>query len=156
MPARSTFATACTGLALLLTLAGCQKPSAGATLVSDGNTVHVQASQYCRSGKVLTQGNECPGTGPAVTVFKVGQGNQVGVDVDKVVANHGWYLYDADAKTAYAVQNTHYTTFIADYTNRPAVGIINLQIREVDHQPTSDKDHPKIIGLWAITLQQKG
>jgi hypothetical protein len=155
MPARRTYVTAATGAALLAALSGCQKPSAGVTLVSDGSTVHAEASAYCRDGKVLVRGNECPGTGPALTVFKVDQGGSVGVDVDKKLAESGWYVYDADAQEKSAVKDGHYTTFFANFTNRPTIGIINLEVRQVDHRPTSDSDIPRITGRWRFELVQK-
>jgi hypothetical protein len=155
MPARRAFVTASTGLALLTTLAGCQKPSAGVTLVSDGSTVHAQASEYCRDGKVLVRGDECPGSGPHLTVFKVDQGGSIGVDVDKKLSESGWYIYDSDAQQKSAVKDGHYTTFVADFTNRPTIGIINLEVRQVDHKPTTDADVPKIVGLWRFQLVQK-
>lgn len=155
MPARRALVTACTGIALLTTLAGCQKPSAGVTLVSDGNSVHAQASEYCRDGKVLVRGNECPGTGPQLTVFRVDQGGSVGVDVDKKLTESGWYIYDGDAQQKSAVKDGHYATFVADFSNRPTVGIINLEIRQVDHQPKADADIPKIVGQWKFQLVQK-
>jgi hypothetical protein len=155
MPARRAFVTGFTGLALMGTLAGCQKPSAAVTLVSNGDTVRAQASEYCRDGKVLVSGNECPGTGPHLTVFKVDQGGSVGVDVDKKLSESGWYIYDSDAQQKSAVKDGHYTTFVADFTNRPTIGIINLEVRQVDHKPTTDADVPKIVGLWRFQLVQK-
>lgn len=155
MPARRPLATALTGIAVLLGLAGCQKPSPGVTLVSAGSSVHSQAVEFCRGATFLTNGNECPGTGKGVTVLQVGQGELVGIDVDKKLADTGWYIYDADAQQRSAVKSKLYASFIADFTNRPVAGVINLEVREVDHQPTSNTDAPKLIGQWKFQLVQK-
>jgi hypothetical protein len=144
------------GAAALLSLAGCQKPSAGITLVSDRTSVHFEAQEFCRDGKVLVRGDECPGTGPSSPqLFTVRQGAEVGIDVDKKLADSGWYVVDLDAQTRYAVQDTHYSSFTADFTNRPVAGVIHLEVRQVDHQPKSDADMPKVVGQWKFQLLAK-
>jgi hypothetical protein len=155
MPARRPILAVAACAALLVSLAGCQKPSPGVTLVSHGSTVHFQAAAYCRDAKVLVVGDECPGTGPQVKVFRVRQGDSVGVDVDRTLAQHSWYLYDSDAQQRSAVKDSHYTTFVADFSNRPRVGVIDLEVREVSHTPASDKDLPPVIGRWRFQLVQK-
>ncbi|MGZ6826268.1 MAG: hypothetical protein ACXVGH_05705 [Mycobacteriales bacterium] len=157
MPARRPAVTALVGAAALLSLAGCQKPSAGITLVSDRSSVHFQAQEFCRDGKALVRGDECPGTGPkGPQLFHVREGAEVGIDVDKKLADSGWYVVDLDARTQYAVQTTHYSAFQADFRNRPVAGVIHLEVRQVDHAPKSDSDVPKIVGQWKFQLIEKG
>jgi hypothetical protein len=157
MPAPRPLLTAVAGTALLLTVAGCQKPSPGVTLVSADRSVHAEAVQYCRGGRFLTKanGNECPGTGKAVTVLRVRQGDTVGVDVDKKLADTGWYLYDTDRQQSLGFQDTHYATLVADFANRPLPGVVHLEVREIDHKPKNDKDLPKVLGQWRFQLVVK-
>jgi hypothetical protein len=154
MPARHPFATALTGVAALLTLAGCQKPTPGVTLVNAGSSVHSEAVQFCRDGKFLTKvnGNECPGTGKAVTVLRARQDDRVGVDVDRALTKTGWYVFDTDSQRSYGFEETHYTSIVADFTNRPLAGVIRLEVRQVDHKPKNNQDLPKVIGQWKFQL----
>ncbi|MGB8651039.1 MAG: DUF2771 family protein [Mycobacteriales bacterium] len=154
MPARRPLALALTGAALL-SLTGCQKPTPGVTLASDGRSVHTEANAYCRGGRFLTRENDCPGSTDKITVLRVTPEARVSVDVDSDLADSGWYLYDEDAQRSYAVHDDHYTSFIADFTNRPLPGVIRLQIRQVDHVPHNPSDLPKITGLWKLQLVQQ-
>jgi hypothetical protein len=157
MPARRPLLTALTGAALLLSLAGCQKPSPSVTLVSAGKSVHSEAHQYCRDGKFLTKanGNECPAAGKPVTVLSADQDGLVGVDVAKQLTETGWYLFDLDAQRSYGFQDKHYLSIVADYSNRPVPGVIHLEVRQVDRKPRNDRDLPKVVGQWKFELVQK-
>jgi hypothetical protein len=143
-------------LALLLTVAGCEKPTPGVTVVADGKSVHGEATQYCRGGANLVQGNECPGTSDGTLVLEVRQGDDVAIDVDKEVSDSGWYVVDTDARTRYSYQSSHFTSFQADFSNRPVAGIINLSVLQVKSIPAKDSDVAPVIGQWKITLRQKG
>jgi hypothetical protein len=154
MPARRLPVSALTGTAVLLTLAGCQRPTPGVTLASAGSSVYSEAVQFCRGGKFLTKvnGNECPGTGKAVTVLRARQDDTVGVDVDRALATTGWYVFDTDSQRSYGFEENHHTSIVADFTNRPLAGVIHLEIRQVDHQPKNNQDLPKVIGQWKFQL----
>ncbi len=146
---------AVTGLALLLTLSACERPTPGVTLVTGTRSVHSEALQFCRGGAALTaKKDECPGTQDRVTVLRAEQDGLVGVDVDKKLTKTGWFLYDLDAQRSYGFQDSHYLSFVADYSNRPTTGVINLEVRQVDHKPTGANDLPKVVGLWAFQLVQ--
>ncbi len=141
--------------ALLLALTGCERPTPGVTLVSGGDSVHAQAVQFCRGAGFLTaKKDECPGTQDGVTVLRADQDGLVGVDVDKALTKTGWFLFDLDAQRSYGFQDGHYLSFVADYSNRPTTGLINLEVRQVDHKPTNANDLPKVVGLWAFQLVQ--
>jgi len=145
------------GAGLLLTSA-CQKDSPEVTLVSDGTSTHFAAQEWCTGGATLLTGDECPGTGSSrPAVLKVRDGDQVGIDVDHDLTHPGWYLYDADAKQNVTGLRTdsYYALANVLFQGRPTAGIIHLEIRTVDHAPTSSTDVPKITGQWRFDLVQK-
>jgi hypothetical protein len=137
----------------LLALAGCSKPTPGVTLVSGKKSVHTEASNYC-GGRILTATTECVKRSRP-TVLETRQGDQVGIDVDRDLTKRGWFVLDLDSNTRYSYQDSHYLAFDADFTNRPLPGVINLEVREVEHRPSSDKDLSPVIGIWRFQLVQK-
>ncbi len=146
---------AVTAAALLLTLSACERPTPGVTMVNGSRSVHSEAVQFCRGEAFLSaKKDECPGTQDRVTVLRADQDGLVGVDVDKKLTETGWFLYDLDAQRSYGFQDGHYLSFVADYSNRPTTGVINLEVRQVDHKPVSENDLPKVVGLWAFQLVQ--
>jgi len=132
------------------TLTGCQKPTPGVTLVSGGHTVRTESSVYCRDGQTVAK-MDCSTHPARGQVLRVKQGAQVGVDVDKTLRDHGWLLIDADRKQRSNVQDTHYLTLDANFTGRPTPGIINLEVRSLDHA----SDNATVTGLWRFQLVQK-
>lgn len=153
-PARTARTVAVSG-ALLLTLVSCERPTPGVTLVSGSRSVHAEAAQYCRGAQTLTaRKDECPGTESGVTILRADQDGLVGVDVDKKLTETGWFLYDLDAQRSYGFQDSHYLSFVADFSNRPTPGLINLEVRQVDRAPRDQNDLPKVIGLWSFQVVQ--
>lgn len=150
LPACRTAATVAVGL---LVLSACAKPTPGVTLVSGKKSVYTEATNYC-DGKVLTSVTDCVKR-DRPTVLPARQGDQVGIDVDRTLAKHGWFVIDLDSNTRYSYQDTQYLAFDADFTNRPLPGVINLEVREVQRRPSSDKDLPPVIGIWRFQLVQK-
>jgi len=142
------------GAGILLLAAGCQKPSPAITLVSGGHSTHFEAQQWCRGGKVLVSGNECPGTGPKVLeIVRAAGGDQVGVDVDSDLAEHGWYLFDNDTdQPVLGISTSHYRTFPADFSRSKVTGVAQLEVRTVDHVPTSATDVAKVTGQWVFQV----
>jgi hypothetical protein len=140
------------GAVLLLVLTGCQKPTPGVTLVSGGATVHTESTTYCRAGQSVANNNCVQHTGrDRIGVLRVQQGAVLGIDVDKALAKNGWFLYDADAKARSEVQDTHYFSYTPDFSNRPTLGIINLEIRSTDRVA----DDAQVTGVWRFQLVQK-
>lgn len=154
MPARRPLATTLATAALLLAATGCQKPTPNVTMVSGREAAHAEAYQFCRNGEALTRvdGTQCRGTGKQVTILRAKQDAVVSVDVDSALAKTGWFVFDPDARRSYGLQDEHYTTLVADYTGRPVPGVINLEVRQLDHKPTSDADIPKVTGVWKFQL----
>ncbi len=146
---RRTFATALSVGALLL-LAGCEKPTPGVTVVSGGTSVHTEATTFCRDGQSVEQRN-CVENTDRNPVLRVQQGALVGIDVDKDLSEHGWFLYDADAKARSEIQDTHYFSYTPDFGNRPTRGIINLEIRSTERVAND----ARVTGVWRFQLVQK-
>lgn len=150
MTPRRTAVTTVTGCLALAALAGCTKPTPGVTLVSDGRHVRSEATVYCRDGQTPAK-RDCATSGHGPTVIAVRQGGQLGVDVDKTLAQHGWYLVDVDGKQRTPVQDTHYFSFPVDFSNRPTAGVATYEIRSVDHVAENAKD----TGTWVFQLTQR-
>jgi Protein of unknown function (DUF2771) len=73
----------------LLALSACEKPAPIVTVVSGGDSVYAEASTWCFEGQT---GDECAERETDVTSIPVRAGETVGVDVDKELAEGGWYL----------------------------------------------------------------
>ena len=73
----------------LLALSACEKPAPIVTVVSGGESVWTEASTWCFEGQT---GDECAERETEVTSIPVRAGETVGVDVDKELAEGGWYL----------------------------------------------------------------
>lgn len=137
--------------ALLLALSACERPTPGVTIVSDGKSARTGSALYCRSVADL-DAQRCVETPDEVAVLRVAQGGQIGIDVDKKLADKGWYVVDADAKQRSAVQDEHYFTIQADFTDRPVDSVINLEIRSLDRVA---EDGARVLGVWRFQILQK-
>ena len=73
----------------LLALSACEKPAPIVTVVSGDQSVYAEASTWCFEGQ---SGDECAERETEVTSIPVRAGETVGVDVDKELAEGGWYL----------------------------------------------------------------
>jgi hypothetical protein len=73
----------------LLALSACEKPAPIVTVVSGGESVWTEASTWCFEGQT---GDECAERATGTTRLPVRAGETVGVDVDKELADGGWYL----------------------------------------------------------------
>lgn len=151
MPARRPLATALSAGALLLALTGCEKPTPGVTLASGGTSVHSESTLYCHSAADLAS-QTCSEHTDRVTVLPVVQGALVGIDVDSSISDKGWYVVDADANQRSAVQDEHYFTINADFSDRPVKNLINLEVRSLDRVA---EDGAQVLGVWKFQLVQK-
>ena len=150
MSPRRTAVTVLSSALAVGALTACEAPTPGVTLVSEGKRIRTEATIFCRDGQSVEKRN-CASAKHGPRVLSVRQGALVGVDVDRTLAKHGWYLVDVDAKQRTPVQNTHYFTFPADFGNRPAKGVITLEVRSVDHVAENAKD----TGTWVVQLLQR-
>ena len=150
MTPRRTTMTALSGSLALLALAGCTKPTPAVTLVSDGQRVRTEATLYCRDGQSPQQHN-CASAKHGPTVLSVRAGAQVGVDVDKTLADHGWFLRDPRTNDRSPVQDTHYMTFTADFSRAKPAGVLTFEVVSVDHVA----EDARITGTWVLQLVQR-
>jgi hypothetical protein len=88
MNARRPLACA-TAVGALLTLSACEKPAPIVTVVSGGKSVYAEATTWCFEGQT---GDECAERASGRTSLPVRAGETIGVDVDKELAEGGWYL----------------------------------------------------------------
>jgi hypothetical protein len=143
MPAR--LAQAGLGVALLLATAGCEKHSPHVTVVTNGHTVHVAASNYCFGGKTLGREDECPADGPKLTTVKVRAGDTVRIEVDEELTHTGWVIYDPLSKQNGAIHNDDHLTIPV------ALGKAASAYLEV-HQVTGGSDLSRVLGIWRFQL----
>lgn len=144
------------GLALALAaLAGCEKPTPIVTLYSGDRSVYDEAFSYCFSSQDPAKQ---PGTdgacryatsdGRTPKVLKVRPGDEVTVDVDKDLADKGWFvaLRGAGGQTSrLATQSGHVTSFQPDFTQSPT---ITLEVQKLE----SASDNAKPVGVWQFAI----
>jgi hypothetical protein len=133
----------------LTTVAACQKPSPGVTVVTDGHSVHVAASNYCFGGRTLTSQTECPADGPSKTVVKVRSGDTVGIDVDSELADSGWVIYDPVSRQNSEVHTSHYYAFTASFGAGETGAFVEVHQVRSGAGPT---DLTKVLGIWRFEL----
>ena len=153
---RRPLATALSLTALLLGASACEKPTPAVTLQSGDDSVRTEATRYCEGDDTLNADDDCPGTADGVTVLRVRQGALLNIDVDAELADSGWFLYDSDARRADVVRlNEHHDSFTVDFTGRPDVGRINLEVRKAEGAPRDPQTPPTLTGTWAFQLVQE-
>ncbi len=146
MPARP-LASVAAGVVLLLGLTGCEKPTPGVTLSSGTNSVHAESTTYCRDGQSAEEQN-CVEHLDRVTQIRVKQGNRVGVDVDRSVAENGWILVLPAANQRSEVQDEHYFSYTPDFGTSP---FIDLEVRSLDRVAND----ARTTGIWKFRLVQE-
>ena len=142
---RARLAQAGLGMVLLLATVGCQKHSPHVTVVTDGHSVRVAASNYCFGGKTLSREDECPADGPKLTTVKVRADDTVRIDVDDALAHTGWVIYDPLSKQNGALHKDGHLTFPV------ALGKAASAYLEV-HQVTGASDLSRVLGIWRFQL----
>ena len=137
------------GAGLLLTVAACQKPSPGVTVVTNGHSVHVEASNYC-GGKSFDKESDCVTHGPQTTRVRVRSGDRVGIDVDSELADSGWVIYDPVSKQNSEVFTQHYYAFDATFGNGEKGAF--LEVHQVEKVKSGSVDLTKVTGIWRFEL----
>jgi hypothetical protein len=143
MPARP-LVVAASGALLLMSLTGCQKPTPGVTLSTGTHSVHVESTTFCRDGQSAASRN-CVEHLTRTTIVRVKQGDAVGIDVDRTLAEHGWILVDADANARSDVQDEHHFSYTPDFRAGP---VIHLEVRSLDRVA----DDARTTGVWKFQL----
>ena len=137
----------------LLALTACEKPAPIVTVVSGGQSVYAQANTYCFEGQSVEAG-DCATREEGATALEVRGGETVGIDVDKELAESGWFLELSDPATQgqqaqpqrSEPQTGHYFTFTAP--NLPTGSTLTLTVRSLDDEGAST-------GEWRFTLSPK-
>lgn len=146
MNARRLLASA-SAVGALLALTGCEKPVPIVTVVSGGDSVYTEARTWCFEGQT---GDECAEREAGVPSLSVRGGETIGVDVDKELADRGWYieLAEPEGQTADGQQSQqpqrsepqdgHYFSFTAP--NLPAGSELVLNVRALGEgeEPTGE------------------
>ena len=151
-PRRRLLAAAPT-VGVLLALSACEKPAPIVTVVSGGESVYAEANTWCFEGQTPP---DCASRHEGTTQLSVRGGETVGVDVDKELADRGWYveLSDPAAPEEGAqpqrseVQDGHYFTFTAP--NLPAGSELLLTVHAVGEGEDPAAAEPT--GEWSFTL----
>jgi hypothetical protein len=145
MPARP-HAPVAAGALLLVALTGCEKPTPGVTLSSGTQSVHMEATTFCRDGQTPAK-QDCVEHLSRVAEITVKQGNQVSVDVDRTIAEHGWILVLPAGNQRSDVQDEHHFAYTPDFSAGP---FIDLEVRSLDRVA----DDAQTTGIWKFRLRQ--
>jgi hypothetical protein len=158
MPARRHLAVGTAAVASLLALTGCERPTPLVSLVSGGTFVKAEASSFCFEGQDPTRepGSEggCSFTERTPRLLEVRPGDQLGIDVDKDLAESGWVAVvrpqnggQQAQEQASPVQEGHYFTFNPQFETGP----IELDIRSL----SAPRGDAQVTGVWRFVLTPK-
>lgn len=106
-------ACACS-LGALLALTGCEKPAPIVTVLSNGQSVYAEANRWCFEGQTPP---DCAERHEGATTVEISPGGgTIGVDVDRELADTGWFVEVTEAGQEGGgqpteVQEGHYATF---------------------------------------------
>lgn len=134
----------------LLALTACEKPAPIVTVVSGGESVYTEASTWCFEGQTPP---DCAERAEGVTELSVRGGETVGVDVDKELADRGWFLELAEPEgqgqgsqpQRSEPQTGHYFTFTAP--NLPTGSSLLLTVRAL-----GEGEEQEPVGEWEFVL----
>ncbi len=154
MQARRRPAAALAAALALVGLTACQKPTPIVTLYSGGATLHDNAFSYCFPGQDPAQqpggADSCrfdTGGDRAPALLRVKPGGSVLVDVDKDLADTGWFvaLRGRDSQASrLPTQTGHTVTFSPDFSQSPT---ITVQVTKL-----SSADNGRPVGVWQFVI----
>ena len=137
-------------LAAAATLTGCDRPTPLVTAQSGGTVVTANAACYTRGGVL----RRYPGTTP---VLKVGNGDRVGLDVPRSMADDGWTvtLTTADRSQSQAIatvpKKQHYLSFPVPDVGATRTALLAL-IQTGSTTCTPGEKSPNRSGVWVFEL----
>ena len=146
---RTSRLAAAAGLVLLpLALAACTKPNPGATVFSGTSSVHREAA--CWSADGALEASQCSqdliakaSAGDTVGTLRVVPGSTVGISVDPVVADAGWYPVIGNQRLVQEpIRETYYRFTYPDLQSIPADGAALQIIAGTDQAQ----------GIWLFSL----
>ena len=135
----------------LLALTACEKPAPIVTVVSGGESVYSEANTWCFEGQTPP---DCAARAEGTTELSVRGGETIGVDVDKELADRGWFIELSEPEgqgqgsqpQQSEVQDGHYFTFTAP--NLPSDSALLLTVRALGEGERESEP----IGEWRFTL----
>lgn len=143
MTARRRLLAAASATFALAALTGCEKPAPLVTVVSSGASVYTEAASYCfDSGQTLAAGT-CATRATDVPRLETRQGERIGIDVDKELAERGWQLEivdpaDPQRTQASATITDHYFPFTAPGIAPRGTLLLTVRTVDADNAPTGE------------------
>ncbi len=141
--------------AALAGLTGCEKPTPLVTLYSGNESINDSAFSFCFEGQDRAKEPGTPGAcrydtgdGRQPKVLTVRPGDEVTVDVDKDLAEAGWFvaLRGAQGRSSrLATQSEHVTSFQPDFSESPT---ITVEVQKLE----SPRDDAKAVGVWQFVI----
>ena len=142
--------------AALVGLTGCEKPTPAVTLYSSGTSIHDTALSYCFPGQ---DPSLVPGTegscrfdteGRVAKVLQVRPGEEVLVDVDRAIADSGWFVVlrgreQGQQSRLATQQDEHVTRFQPDFSQSP---LITVEVQKLE----STADDARPVGIWQFQI----
>lgn len=131
-------------------VAACEKPAPIVTVVNVGQSVYAEANVFCFEGQSVAAA-DCAQRRTGSTTLEVVRGQTVGVDVDKEIADDGWFIElsdpgapgDGAEPQQSEVQTGHYFSFTAP--NLPSGAALLLTVRSLNREQQPS-------GKWSFTL----
>lgn len=153
MNARRRLLATASAAGALLALTACEKPAPIVTVVSGGESVYSEAVTFCFEDQSL-ENDDCATRAEGPTRLDVRGGETVGVDVDRELADSGWFIELSDPAgqgeqqqpQRSEPQTGHYFSFTAP--NLPAGASLRLTVRSL-----GEGGEPN--GEWAFDLTPK-
>ena len=134
----------------LLALTACSKPNPGIAVVSGTSSAHEEAICWAFDAPALNPGQcaqakiNAAATGGQVPSVKVVPGNTIGISVDPVVADAGWYVaINGQRLTPGTLHTSYYRFSTPDSLALPAAGAKMQIVAGSGTQPR---------GLWLFTI----
>ena len=145
--------------AALIGLTACERPTPIVTLYSGGTSLYDEAFSYCFPGQDPAKEPGTPGAcrfdaDRQPEVLEVRPGDEVVVDVDREIADSGWYVVlqatvgGQPRSSRLATQQDHVTSFQPVFTQPPT---IRVQV----HKLEAPRDDAKPVGVWQFTIVPK-
>jgi hypothetical protein len=137
--------------AATVALAGCEKPGPGITVWSGTNSAHTSA--LCWSFEAASPVDEVAcaesivaGEGGEIPRLSIINGNTVGISVDPVIADNGWFPVINNQALTEPIFSTYWRFTFPDFEQIPGEGL-ELQVRALT-------EGEETRGLWAFQLQR--
>lgn len=141
---------ALTVVAASLVLTGCTKPAPGASVFAGTVTKHREATCWAFDAEALGSGEcaqdliEQAASGDAVSVIPVIPGQTIGISVEPVVADTGWFPVVGNQRlTTTPITSTYYRFTFPELQEVPAEGLLLQIVAGTDAQTR---------GIWVFKL----